>query len=354
MGIPAPSVDDEPATDEHQIQNVLEYMTKLSGKEEIDDNDEMKNNELVSADEEEKTPQPTTGATKPKRKKKKRAAKGNVANQDSNQLVAEAHVEDYQEYVEKNEQLLEAYIALGVHDDLEQTEQFLRRHGDQLLTGTHAGRYLLLDCLIKAAEKENASMKSSAKQYQLLLHLRDFSKANGGTAHEAVNPAFRKLMDQEQEKAVFLSDVRILMKSLVKRAVDNRKGIEAEEVEVVESSEDFDFDPEELLKPLPHLMRQAFRARDMEIFLQVVESLPRPEAKRPLEHMARLARHPAMYQEAVAWINTALRTAGQRKNHEKKPRDEPEALREPVAPHTLTDEENTADEEGELMQHVDA
>lgn len=196
-------------------------------------------------------------------------------------LAGEAVAEGYCEFVEEHEQLLEDYISLGVEDDLDHVANFLRQHGGTLLQGEHAESYLLMDCLEKEMNREHAAMKRSARQYQLLAQLREFSRATGRPARDSVNPVFSKLLDHEPTKESFNSTVSDFIRRIEKRAVEKKIEMDAEEAQAEPGPGGLD--PLEVLKSLPLAMRQAFEAQDMERLLEVVESLPEEEAKYHLQ-----------------------------------------------------------------------
>mmetsp|Transcript_17527 Transcript_17527/g.52961 ORF Transcript_17527/g.52961 Transcript_17527/m.52961 type:complete len:349 (-) Transcript_17527:68-1114(-) len=195
-------------------------------------------------------------------------------------LQGEAVADGYCEFVEENEALLEEYISMGEEDDLEKVGDYLRKHGGTLLQGEHAESYLLLDCLEKEMNGEHSAMTRSARQYQLLCQLREFSRAARRPARDAVNPVFQRLLEHEPTKESFDETVEGFIKRVEKRAVEKRKEMDAE------AGEDSDnepgpggLNPMEVFRSLPPEMRAAFEAKDLQRLQAAIESLPEEEAK---------------------------------------------------------------------------
>lgn len=144
-------------------------------------------------------------------------------------LQGEAVAQGYCEFVEENEDLLESYIALGEEEDLEKVGNFLRAHGGKLLQGEHAESYLLLDCLEKEMNGLHQEMTQSVRQYQLLVQLREFSRAAGRPARDSVNPIFQRLIEHEGTQESFEETCQNFVRRIEKRAVEKKKEMDAEE-----------------------------------------------------------------------------------------------------------------------------
>mmetsp|Transcript_68942 Transcript_68942/g.201841 ORF Transcript_68942/g.201841 Transcript_68942/m.201841 type:complete len:348 (+) Transcript_68942:119-1162(+) len=193
-------------------------------------------------------------------------------------LKGEAVADGYCEFVEENEALLEEYISMGEEEDLEKVGDFLRAHGGKLLQGEHAESYLLLDCLEKEMNGEHSAMIRSSRQYQLLCQLREFSRAAGRPARDAVNPVFQRLLDHEPTKESFDETVGDFVKRIEKRAVEKKKEMDAEEEEA-NGPGPGGLDPMEVFRSLPGDMQAAFEAKDLQRLQAAVEALPEEEAK---------------------------------------------------------------------------
>mmetsp|Transcript_83416 Transcript_83416/g.259074 ORF Transcript_83416/g.259074 Transcript_83416/m.259074 type:complete len:348 (-) Transcript_83416:50-1093(-) len=194
-------------------------------------------------------------------------------------LKGEAIAQGYCEFVEENEALLEEYISMGEEDDLEKVGDFLRKHGGTLLQGEHAESYLLLDCLEKEMNGEHSAMTRSARQYQLICQLREFSRAAGRPARDAVNPVFKQLLDHEPTKETFDDTVGDFIKKIEKRAVEKKKEMDAEAAEEHDGPGPGGLDPSEVFHSLPPEMRSAFEAKDLQRLQAAIEALPEEEAK---------------------------------------------------------------------------
>ncbi|CAJ1368681.1 unnamed protein product [Effrenium voratum] len=190
-------------------------------------------------------------------------------------LQGEAVAEGYCEFVEEHEELLETYISLG-DEDLEKVGSFLRQHGGLLLQGEHAESYLLLDCLEKEMNELHEEMKRSARQYQLLVQLREFSRASGRPARDSVNPIFQSLIEHEATRESFEETVQTFIRRVEKRAVEKKKEMDAESANPPGPG---GLDPLEVFASLPEEMQTAFRAKDIQRLQAAVDALPEEEAR---------------------------------------------------------------------------
>merc|ERR1711879_6199 len=141
--------------------------------------------------------------------------------------------------------------------------------------------YLLLDCLEKEMNGEHAAMKRSARQQQLLTQLREFSRAAGRPARDAVHPVFQKLLDDERTLDSFNETVENFIKRIEKRAPEKKKEMDAER-EAEEGENPLGpggLDPMAVLRTLPGEMQEAFRTQDLQRLQRAIESLPEEEAK---------------------------------------------------------------------------
>lgn len=196
-------------------------------------------------------------------------------------LQGEAVAEGYCEFVEENEDLLESYIALGEEEDLEKVGNFLRQHGGKLLQGEHAESYLLLDCLEKEMNGFHQEMTQSVRQYQLLVQLREFSRASGRPARDSVNPIFQRLIEHEGTQESFEETCQNFIKRVEIRAVEKKKEMDAEEGD--NPLGPGGLDPMEVFATLPEEMQIAFKTKDVQRLQAAVESLPEEDAKYHLQ-----------------------------------------------------------------------
>jgi len=197
-------------------------------------------------------------------------------------LQGEALAQGYVDFVEKNEELLEKYIAMGDSSE-EEVLGFLKVHGGTLLQGEHAESYLLLDCLEKEMNDQHKEMVKSARQSQYLTQLREFSRASGRPARDGVMPVFQRLMDHEGTKESFDESVAEFVKRIVKRAPEKKKEMDKElaeaEGEKVNPLGPGGLDPMEVFKTLPEEMQTAFREKDIQRLQACIQALPAEEAK---------------------------------------------------------------------------
>jgi len=199
-------------------------------------------------------------------------------------LTGEDVAKGYVEFVEENEELLEKYISLG-DEELDAVYEFLKQHGGTLLQGEHAESYLLLDCLEKEMNDHHRDMKKSARQSQLLVQLREFSRAAGRPVRDGVVPVFEKLLDHEPTRESFDDAVESYIKRIEVRSVDKKKEMDAEMAAQGGADDDEDqlgpggLDPMEVFNTLPEEMQSAFMAKDMQRLQAAIEALPEDEAK---------------------------------------------------------------------------
>lgn len=197
-------------------------------------------------------------------------------------LSGEAAAEGYCEFVEEHDELLEQYISLGAAE-LEEVFEFLKEHGGTLLQGEHAESYLLLDCLEKEMNGEHEEMKKSARQSQLLVQIREFSRGVQRPARDGVVPIFTKLLDHEETQKSFEDAVNDYIKRIEKRAVVKKKEMDAEREDAAEQGAEEagpgGLTPMEVLKTLPGEMQEAFRTKDIQRLQRAIESLDEEEAK---------------------------------------------------------------------------
>mmetsp|Transcript_56994 Transcript_56994/g.121097 ORF Transcript_56994/g.121097 Transcript_56994/m.121097 type:complete len:364 (+) Transcript_56994:81-1172(+) len=209
-------------------------------------------------------------------------------------LKGEAIADGYVDYVEKHEDLLEQYIAMG-DETFEKVMEFMKVHGGTLLEGEHAESYLLLDCLEKEMNDQHSEMLKSARQSQLLTQLREFSRASGRPARDGVVPVFERLIDHEGTQESFQESVDTFVKKIVARAPEKKKEMDKEmaeaEAEEAKSSGSKPLnppgpgglDPMEVFNTLPEEMQSAFRAKDIQRLQAALAALPLEEAKHHLK-----------------------------------------------------------------------
>jgi len=149
-------------------------------------------------------------------------------------LQGEAVAQGYCEFIEENEDLLETYISMGEEQDLEKVRNFLLTYGDKILQGEHAESYLMLDCLEKEMNGFHEEMIQSVRQYQIVVQLREFSRASARPARDLVNPMFQRLLEHEGTQESFKETCDKFVKRVVERAPEKKKEMDAEMAEMRE------------------------------------------------------------------------------------------------------------------------
>jgi len=201
-------------------------------------------------------------------------------------LSGEAVAEGYCEFIEANEELLEEYISMG-SSELEEVFEFMKKHGGTLLQGEHAESYLLLDCLEKEMNDDHEGMVFSARQNQLIVQIREFSRGMRRPARDAVHPVFSRLLDHEETQKSFQDAVNDFVKRIEKRAVVKKVEMDKEAAEAEQGADEEGpggLTPMEVFKTLPEEMQAAFIAKDMPRLHEAIAALPEDEAK---HHMQR-------------------------------------------------------------------
>lgn len=199
-------------------------------------------------------------------------------------LVGEAAAAGYPDFVEKHEELLEKYIAMG-DNTFEEVMEFMKVHGGTLLEGDHAETYLLLDCLEKEMNDQHSAMLKSARQQQLLTQLREFSRAGRRPARDGVVPVFTRLIDHEQTLESFEEAVKSFADKIVKRAPEKKKEMDREMAEAAAKDGPINpqgpggLDPNEVFNTLPAEMQTAFRNKDIARLQAALAALPLEEAQ---------------------------------------------------------------------------
>merc|ERR550537_1253852 len=144
-------------------------------------------------------------------------------------------------------------------DRFEKVRDFLYEHGETFLEGEHAEFYLMLDCLEKEMNGEHDKMRKSARQGQLLVHLRELARTMHRPTRDAVFPVFEKLIEREDTRSAFSDAVEDFILRCEKRAVEKKKEMDAERGEDEEREiGPGGLDPIEVLESLPPYLQKAF------------------------------------------------------------------------------------------------
>jgi cell division cycle protein 37 len=131
---------------------------------------------------------------------------------------------NYADFTKKHEDLLETYCNLTGMTAL---KAFLLTHGEILLQ-EHASSYLLLSCLEDEMNGEREKMKNTARNSQILTNMAELAKSLKRHPGNVIVPFFTRVEEPEHEKA-FLEGVQIFVDRIIKRAVEKRKEMDAEQ-----------------------------------------------------------------------------------------------------------------------------
>ena len=187
-------------------------------------------------------------------------------------------VVSYNDFVLGHEVVLEAYSEIR---DLEQTKEYLFKHCDVLLH-EHGQSYLLLSCLEDEMNGKRARMKHVCRQSQILSHITELAVSMKRDPRDMVLPFFKRISEAEYMTG-FTTSVTEFTERIVKRAVEKRKEMDAEEAE--EMDEDSvplgpgGLNPFKVLASLPQSMKDAFESQDIARLHKVLADMPPTDAK---------------------------------------------------------------------------
>ena len=187
-------------------------------------------------------------------------------------------VVSYNDFVLEHEDILEAYSEIR---DLEQTKEYLFKHCDVLLH-EHGQSYMLLSCLEDEMNGKRARMKHVCRQSQILSHITELAVSMKRDPRDMVLPFFKRISEAEYLTG-FTTSVAEFTERIVKRAVEKRKEMDAEDAE--ELDEDSvplgpgGLNPYKVLASLPQSMKDAFESQDIARLHEVLADMPPADAK---------------------------------------------------------------------------
>jgi len=189
----------------------------------------------------------------------------------------------YSDFVSKYESLLEKFETM---EGMETIKNFLIVNGSVMLQ-EHASSYLLLACLEFEMNGERKKMERCARNSQVLTNITELAKSLKKHPGNVIQPFFYRVAEDQYEKG-FQEGVDIFVARIIKRAVEKKKEMEAEEQETEEvdlSSLPVEdrlgpggLDPVEVFESLPKVLQEAFESRDIPALRKALESIPPAEA----------------------------------------------------------------------------
>jgi len=169
---------------------------------------------------------------------------------------------------------------------METIKNFLIVNGSVMLQ-EHASSYLLLACLEFEMNGERKKMERCARNSQVLTNITELAKSLKKHPGNVIQPFFYRVAEDQYEKG-FQEGVDIFVARIIKRAVEKKKEMEAEEQETEEvdlSSLPVEdrlgpggLDPVEVFESLPKVLQEAFESRDIPALRKALESIPPAEA----------------------------------------------------------------------------
>jgi cell division cycle protein 37 len=199
--------------------------------------------------------------------------------------------ENYNNFVLTHEKLLEDFSEVN---SLEQSKEMLQEVG-HILLAEHSHSYLLLSCLEDEMNGKHTRMQNTARQSQLLSHIRDLAASLGRSPRDVVLPFFSRLDNPVHLKG-FQEAVKDFITKVQERAVAKRKEMnEARargedvdgfaEVEVPEEERlgPGGLDPVKVFEGLPKEMQEAFESRDMGKLHAALAAMPIEQAKKHMK-----------------------------------------------------------------------
>ena len=130
----------------------------------------------------------------------------------------------YNDFVLKHEMILEEYSEIR---DMEQTKEYLFKHCDVLLH-EHGQSYMLLSCLEDEMNGKRTRMKHICRQSQILSHVTELATSMKRDPRDMCLPFFKRISEAEYMKG-FTTAVAEFTDRIIKRAVEKRKEMDAED-----------------------------------------------------------------------------------------------------------------------------
>lgn len=188
-------------------------------------------------------------------------------------------VVSYNDFVLTHETILENYSEIR---DMEQTKEYLFKHCDVLLH-EHSQSYMLLSCLEDEMNGKRQRMKHICRQSQILSHITELAASMKRDARDMVLPFFKRISEAEY-LAGFTTAVAEFTEKIIKRAVEKRKEMDADEAEEAMDEDNVPLgpgglNPFKVLASLPQSMKDAFKSQDIARLHQVLADMPPADAK---------------------------------------------------------------------------
>ena len=130
----------------------------------------------------------------------------------------------YNDFVLYHEKVLEEYSDIR---DMETTKDYLFKHCGILLH-EHAQSYMLLSSLEDEMNNKRERMQRVCRQSQILTHIQELATSMKRDPRDVVLPFFKRISEPEH-LAGFGSSVNDFVERIIKRAVEKRKEMDAEE-----------------------------------------------------------------------------------------------------------------------------
>tara|TARA_B110000305_G_scaffold217749_1_gene257325 strand:+ start:390 stop:851 length:462 start_codon:yes stop_codon:yes gene_type:complete len=134
---------------------------------------------------------------------------------------------------------------------------------------------------------ERESMKKVARNSQILTNIAELAKSLKKHPGNVIIPFFTRVQEPEHGKG-FQEGIDIFVDRIIKRAVEKKKEMDAEEEEVEEVDlKDIPveerlgpggLDPVEVFETLPEVLQNAFESRDIPALRQALEAMDGKEA----------------------------------------------------------------------------
>ena len=184
----------------------------------------------------------------------------------------------YNNFATQYEEILEKYSEI---DSMDKTKSMLFNNCDVLLH-EHAQSYLLLSCLEDEMNGKTKRMKGVCRQSQILSHINELGVSMNRDPRDVILPFFSRMEAKDHFKA-FGEQVQEFIKRIQKRAVDKRKEIDAERVEMDAAEAPLGpggLNPIVVLRNLPKELKDAFESQDIENLQTVLANMDPAVAKK--------------------------------------------------------------------------
>jgi hypothetical protein len=273
--------DEDLKVEEVPQSNVAANMENDMGK--VDLNGAVNTGSTAKSATKKEAPKPNAATTAAKPSAKPKAKAGPMLPVGPGPNIAKDSLAismmTYPSFVEKYEDILEAFMAIGPFD---KSKDYLLLHGDELLQ-ENASSYLLLACLEDEMNGLHDKMRLVGRQSQMLTNIAELAKTLKQHPGNVILPFFKR-MEQREHLNGFLEGVNVFIEKVKARAIVKKKEIDAErateeayeegvpteELPKEERLGPGGLDPVEVFETLPVSLQEAFESRGQFMLTEMI------------------------------------------------------------------------------------